>query len=242
MRVTFSKTVILAAIYTWLVLILALSLATEVNAAQRSGYRFGQDNKWSSLSLQVGASVISGSRKGIGANTFLAPTDASALYSRPRHLAFEYAEHTSRTTLGFGLEYTQIDVSTDLRTALGITTGANLSLSYFDIPITYRLGAFGGGKSALNFSVGLALIPMLDIAVSSEAVFESGSGGVTGETGTLSNKHLDFGFGVGGEVDVEQRISTNAFLTARVGFRQAFTGVTRPNFGFFLAGIRIYQH
>ncbi len=227
----------LVAVYICSILI----LATQSITASPSDYRFGQDRKWTSVSLLAGASLVSGQRSGIGANGFVALTSADSLYSSPRHLAFEYAEHSKRSTLAFGLEYTKIAVANNLKTELGIAASSPLTVSYIDAPITYRVSAFPSGKSALNFSAGLSFIPMIDIASSTESVFKSGSDETTGSAGGLNNKHADFGFGIGGEIGIEKRIASHAFLTAKAGFRRPFTGVTRPDFSFFLVGIRIFQ-
>lgn len=222
-----------------------LGLATTGLASSRSDFRLGQNSKWTSFSFLAGSSLISGERAGIGANGFTALMSADSLYRNPRHLELEYGEHNSRTTLTFGLGYTQVTVSDNLRTELGLADGAALSVSYLDAPVTYRLNAYPAGRSPLNFSVGVSLIAMVDIASSTELVFESGSnvttGSLSGSSGALANKHVDFGLGFGGEVGVERQISGNVFLTARAGFRHPFTGVTRPDFGFFLAGFRLYQ-
>ncbi len=190
--------------------------------------------------------MVSGDRVGIGANEFTALLGADSLYSNPRHLVFEYAEHSQRTTLALGIEYTRITTSSNLKTELGLTDLSSLSVGYLDLPFTYRINTFEPGKSALNISAGVSLIAMMDIAVSSLAVFKSGESssdatGTTTTSGKLANKHIDFGFGFGGEIEIERRIASSLFLTARAGFRHPFSGVTRPDLGFFLAGLRIYS-
>lgn len=228
--------------------IIASSVSSATDGASLSNYRLGSDSKRTSVTLLAGASLMSGDRSGLGANGFATNYGSDSLYDSPAHVILEYGEHTRHTSLTFGIEYTQLTATKTLRTALGLAPEAPLTIAYFDAPITYQLNAFPASDAPFNLYAGLSLIPMLDIASSTELIFESGAsstggttGATTGSVGGLTNKHVDFGLGLGGEIGIEKRLVGNVFLTGRAGFRHPFTGVTRPDFGFFLTGIRIYQ-
>ncbi len=233
-------------LFSLLIFLVAYGLPSRVEGASQSDFHFGDETKRTSISILGGASLVSGDRSGLGANGFLTSLGADSLYDSPTHFVIEYGEHSRHTSLTFGLEYTRITPTESLHSALGLASGSPLTVGYLDAPITYQLNAFSAGDSPLNLFAGLSLIPMLDIASSTESIFESGASGATtgsttGATGGLSDKHVDFGFGFGGEIGFERRLAGKVFLNGRIGFRHPFTGVTRPDMGFFLTGIRIYQ-
>lgn len=217
-----------------------IALVLLQGATALSSERFGGEHKGFSYSLISGTGVFTGTKGQFATINFGADLRSDDLFDSPRSLTFEYAEHIGKVSLASGLTFTTVTVSDDLKSALGLTATDDLSLHYLDVPLTYRVNAFKPGHSLWNLNAGVSLVMMLDISVSSDSIFESTSD-ASGVGGAAANKHVDFGFGFGGEFGLERGIGRGVYLTALAGFQRPFTGVTRASAGFARFGLRWYQ-
>lgn len=222
------------------VLVCALLCSASLAGSQAQAIdRFGGSEKWIGFAVYGGGGVFVG-RVGEQATIgFGGQIDADELYHKPQTLALEFNEIIGKTSLATGLEFTRVQERLPLANSLGLSSDAAITVSYIDIPVTYRVNAFEPGRRQWNVFAGASLVAQLDIFKAAEPVFAAETS--TQDAADLSDKHVDFGLAFGGEFGVDHRITGGVYLTARAGFRSPFTGVTRPKHGFLHLGLRCFE-
>jgi len=223
-----------------LTLILIFAALTASSSASE---RFGEHERVSAYAFFTGKSSLSGALSGLGVTSFQGGEEmaASSLFENYRTLALEYSTQKDDRYFAFSLESSRLDQTETLRSSLLLSDTGNISINYFDLVLTGGVSLNPPRSSRWNFAAGLSLVAMLDILNANEDVLSAGADSISTSSSDAQDKHIGFGFGYGGEVGAERRISSRTYLLARLGMRRPFTGVTRGNTIFLRIGLRIYE-
>ena len=225
------------AIFAVIGLSMLVSLLSAVDVICSPG-RFSSEKR-TSIGFYLGRAQVSGELGAYGAAVFNSPVRANSLFDTWHTFGIEYTEIIGRSSLSSGVRITRANPTDAVRSLWGIPNTGKVSVTYVDIPITWRIGAYSPGKHWWNISGGFSAPIMIDILNTDGTVFEATADGSTEGNGT--DKHVDLALGFGVEMDIERHLLKKTYMYAQIGVLTVLSGSNRPDNGYLNAGVRVYE-